>query len=115
MVNPIKLESMKGMYRYHLHLDNPEKYQYDDRDRILLNGFDTAEVEALTTTEVNKILTELTLLVETENILEYCDLITRIIENNNLKDVAMRHTLFLNTFISSRRNKIRNQIKDIIH
>ena len=30
---PIKLESMRGMYRYHLHLDNPDKYQYDDRDR----------------------------------------------------------------------------------
>lgn len=27
---PIKLESMRGMYRYHLHLDNPEKYQYND-------------------------------------------------------------------------------------
>ena len=37
---PIKLESMTGMYRYHLHLDNPEKYQYDDRDRKFFNGFD---------------------------------------------------------------------------
>ena len=27
---PIKLESMSGMYRYHIHMDNPEKHQYDD-------------------------------------------------------------------------------------
>ena len=37
---PLKLESMRGMYRYHLHLDNPDKYQYDDRDRKFYNGFD---------------------------------------------------------------------------
>lgn len=32
MTIPIKLESLRNMYRYHLHLDNPEKYQYDDRE-----------------------------------------------------------------------------------
>ena len=37
---PLKLESMRGMYRYHIHMDNPEKYQYDDRDRQFFNGFD---------------------------------------------------------------------------
>ena len=52
---PIKLESMQGMYRYHIHQDNPEKYQYDDRDRTFINGFDTNKVNSLTYTEKSKL------------------------------------------------------------
>ena len=45
---PIKLESLKGMYRYHIHLDNPEKYQYNDSERIFINGFDVKKIDSLT-------------------------------------------------------------------
>ncbi len=31
---PLALESVKGMYRYFTHLDNPEKFQYDSKDII---------------------------------------------------------------------------------
>ena len=61
---PIKLESMRGMYRYHIHLDNPEKYQYDDRDRKFLNGFDIDFVSKLTATEINKLLREIHHIIE---------------------------------------------------
>lgn len=114
MTIPIKLESLRGMYRYHLHLDNPEKYQYDDRDRILLNGFDTSTVNELTTTEVNKILKDLQCFIRDNFIFEYADLMDLLLENDliNMHDVALRHTIFLNTYITSRRNLSRKKKED---
>lgn len=105
MTIPIKLESLRGMYRYHLHLDNPDKYQYDDRDRKLLNGFDVSSVNSLTQTEINKILTELVQIIEDNNIFEYRDLIYNLLDSPNLRDVAYSHTIFLNTYIKSKRHQ----------
>lgn len=113
MTIPIKLESVRGMYRYHLHLDNPEKYQYDDRDRILLNGFDSNSVNELTKTEVNKIKKEILSFIVDNDILEYADLLTTLLESdmNQFVDVASSQTLLFNTFITSRRNKIKEAQK----
>lgn len=110
MTIPIKLESVRGMYRYHLHLDNPEKFQYDDRDRILLNGFDSNSVNELTKTEVNKLKKEIIGFINDNNIVEYADLITTLLENDftQMLDVATSHTILFNTFITSRRNKLKN-------
>lgn len=115
MTIPIKLESIRGMYRYHLHLDNPEKHQYDDRDRILLNGFDSNSVNELTKTEVNKFKKEILIFIEDNNILEYCDLLTTLLDNDmsQLVDVATSHTILFNTFITSRRNKLNDKNKQL--
>ncbi len=110
---PIKLESMTGMYRYHLHLDNPEKYQYDDRFRKFYNGFDVHKVDALTYTEISKILTEIQRLIVDNRIYEYCDLLDYLLssESVNMLDVARNHTLVLNTYITSRRNKVKDSLR----
>lgn len=107
MTIPIKLESLRGMYRYHLHLDNPEKYQYDDKDRILIGGFDSKQVEALTATEIDKITTEILEFIDNNNIIEYCDLLYLFRTNDliNMLDVAKRHTILFNTYIKSKRHK----------
>ncbi len=104
---PIDLQSVRGMYRYHLHLDNPEKYQYDDRDRQFFNGFDISSVNELTKTEVNKCKKEILIFIEDNDIIEYSDLLNTLIKNDlcNLLDVATSHTILFNTFITSRRNK----------
>ena len=34
------LEQIRGYYRYFTHLDNPEKYQYNDSEITTINGFD---------------------------------------------------------------------------
>lgn len=111
---PIKLESIKGMYRYHLHLDNPDKYQYDDRDRTFINGFDISSVEALTKTEVDKIIKEILSLIYDNDIKEYSDLLDLLLQNdlNNMLDVASSHTILFNTYITSRRNSIKNTTKN---
>ncbi len=104
---PIDLQSIKGMYRYHIHLDNPEKYQYDDRDRIFFNGFDISSVNELTKTEVNKYKRDILVFIEDNNIIEYSDLLNVLIQNElfSMLDVATSHTILFNTFITSRRNK----------
>lgn len=104
---PIDLQSIKGMYRYHIHLDNPEKYQYDDRDRIFFNGFDISSVNELTKTEVNKYKRDILVYIEDNNIIEYSDLLNVLIQNElfSMLDVATSHTILFNTFITSRRNK----------
>jgi len=108
---PIKLESMTGMYRYHLHLDNPEKFQYSDKDRKFFNGFDVNKVDSLTYTEISKLLQEIQCIIRNKSILEYADLLDLLIDNDlfNLWDVARNHTLLLNTYISSRRYKTKKE------
>lgn len=107
MTIPIKLESLRGMYRYHIHQDNPEKYQYDDRDRLLINGFDANSVNDLTKTEVNKLVRQILTFVIDNDIIEYSDLLKTLLENDELVmlDVATSHTILFNSFIASRRHK----------
>lgn len=104
---PIKLESMTGMYRYHVHADNPEKYQYDDKDRKFFNGFDTNKVEAMTYYEISKYLMEIQQIIRDKHVTEYADLLDLLLDSDlrNLWDVAKNHTILLNTYISSRRCK----------
>lgn len=108
---PIKLESLSGMYRYHIHQDNPEKYQYDDRDRIFINGFDRNKVDALTYVEIAKIMQDIQRFIITEHITEYSDLLDILLDNElfNMWDVAKNNTIFFNTYITSRRYKTRNE------
>lgn len=104
---PIKLENIKGMYRYHIHYENPEKYQYDDRDRIFINGFDVGSVNSLTSTEIDKITTEILAFIDDNDIIEYSDLlyIFRINDLTNMLFVAKSHTILFNTYIKSKRHK----------
>lgn len=106
---PQKLESMRGMYRYHIHLDNPEKFQYDDRDREFFNGFDVSLVSSLTATEEFKLLRELVSFIEDNNVLEYCDLLHFLCESElyDYFEVACRKSSVVSTFITSRRNKLK--------
>lgn len=105
MTIPIKLESLRGMYRYHLHLDNPEKYQYNDNERILLNGFDKSSVDALTETQIDVYQNELIDFIVDNNIVEYAQLILELRKNElfDLLKVAKKSTIFFVSFIKSYR------------
>lgn len=106
---PIKLESMTGMYRYHLHLDNPEKYQYSDNDRKFFNGFDVNKVDSLTYTEIEKLLRELQYFIKKNSIYEYSDLLDILLDNElfQMWDVARNHTILINTYLTSRRHALK--------
>lgn len=110
---PIKLESLKGMYRYHVHKDNPEKYQYNDIDRTFINGFDIKRVEDLSYYEIKAIIRQLYDFICDNDIIEYCDLldVLRHSQMYNELDVAENHTMLLNTYITSKRYKKEDNLK----
>ena len=105
---PQPLEQLRGYYRYLVHKDNPEKYQYDELQITTLNGFDVSNFLDLTNTQIIAILKQLTIFIEDNNIYEYCDLIKQLRENDFMSqflEIAINKTFFLNTFICSLRNK----------
>lgn len=107
----IALESVRGYYRYFTHRDNPEKYQYDDSDIKLFNGFDVSDI--LNSFEVFQILKEIQLIIIERNIVEYSDLMDLLLIEDKMEcyNVACSHTLFLNSYITSRRHKFDTKLK----
>lgn len=104
---PQALESVRGYYRYFTHKDNPEKYQYDEKDIQTFGGFDILEFVELTKTEVNKLISELTYIIRDNDIFEYSDLIFYCLDNqlNDYFAVASNHTLYFCNLLNSLRNK----------
>ena len=112
---PQKLESIRGMFRYHIHLDNPEKYQYDDRDRKLYNGFDIDLANKLTRSETLKMLLQVYTFCNDNNIYEYSDLVNILKDADMIQmlDVIIFNTLPIKTFLESKRYKLRDLQKTI--
>ena len=110
---PQPLEQIRGYYRYFTHMDNPEKFQYNESDITTLNGFDINNYIEFTYTEVSKYLLQIQVIIRDKNILEYSDLLDLFLDNDlkELWDVARNHTLLLDRYISSRRNKLNDNLK----
>ena len=104
---PIPLEQVRGYYRYLTHNDNPEKYQYDERDIKCLNGFNIADFTELTHSEVLNIKIKIANVISAKNITEYCDLVFYALDECNLdeQDVVSSHTIFFNAYIKSLKYK----------
>lgn len=108
---PQPLEQLRGYYRYLIHLDNPEKYQYNECDITTLNGFNVSDYLDITNSQVVAILKEITRFIDDNNILEYSTLISTFRENDFMSqffEIAMNKTIFLNTYITSRRHSQKN-------
>ena len=105
---PQALEQIKGMYRYFMHLDNPEKTQYNEADITLINGFSIRDYVEMTRAEVNKCKRDIMHFIEENDIREYCDLLTEL-DLSNLHDmweVAANNTIFADAYVRSRRHKL---------
>lgn len=103
---PQALESVRGMYRYFSHKDNPEKYQYDEHEITTVNGFNIADLVELTKSEVNELKMNILKLIRNVDIIEYSSLIDFLIDNEMTAeyDVAINNTFFFHTYITSRRH-----------
>lgn len=112
---PQPLESVRGMYRYFSHKDNPEKYQYNESDIVTINGFNIADLVELTKSEVNEIKARVLHLIREIDIIEYADLVDFLTDNEMFLeyDVAINNTFFFNSYITSRRNSI-NRVNDFV-
>lgn len=108
---PISLESVRGYYRYFTHKDNAEKYQYNENEIELYNGFDVTDV--LNNFEVFQCLKQIQTLIIEKDIFEYSDLMDFLFYSDfmELWNVASSHTLFLNTYITSKRHAYENELK----
>lgn len=109
----IALESVRGYYRYLTHKDNPEKYQYDESKIELYNGFDVNDV--LNAFEVFQSMKTIQALIIENNIFEYSILMDYLLTTDQLElwNVACSHTLYFNTYITSRRNNVRDELKRV--
>lgn len=103
---PVPLEAVRGYYRYLTHRDNPEKYQYDEKEIRCLNGFSILDFVELTKTEVLKIKKDLITFIRSRKIRGYgafVDLVMTELSDNEF-DVATGNTFFFDRYISSNRN-----------
>lgn len=104
---PIPLESVRGMYRYFTHKDNPDKYQYNEKDITSINGFDISDFVELSKSEVHSIVMNIERIIRDEDIVEYSDLSEYLIAHDltTEHEVFSTHTLHFNSLITSRRHK----------
>lgn len=105
---PIPLEQVRGYFRYLTHKDNPDKFQYNEKDITIINDFDIDNYNDLTRSQINSILIDIQKLIRDNEIIEYCDLLNLLLDNglSSHLDVAMNHTILFNTYITSLRNKL---------
>lgn len=103
---PKPLESVRGMYRYFTHEENPEKAQYDKSDIEHYNGFSLANFCELMRGEVNELKKKIFRLIDDVDITEYSQLIYFLMDNElwDELEVASSNTLLFNTIITSRRH-----------
>lgn len=103
---PIFLDQVRGMYRYHIHQDNPEKYQYDDKDRILLNGFSILDFCELTKNEVLQIKKKMVAVIKENQLCEYSTFVDFVMEHytDTEFDVVSNNTFFFDKYLTSCRH-----------
>lgn len=103
---PIPLESVRGMYRYFTHMDNPEKYQYSDVDIRCINGFSVADFVELTKSEVHNIIIAVEKLIVEKNFFEYCDVSDFLRDSCMITEhhIFTSHTMHFTSYLRSRRH-----------
>lgn len=71
--NPQPCESIVGKVRYWLHLDNPEKYQYEQENIMAFNGLDVKEILRPSKTQQTAMMREIRAFIRENNIKEMKD------------------------------------------
>lgn len=104
---PLPIDSVRGLYRYFTHKDNPDKYQYDEREITSLNGFNIRDYADLSSADKTKIKLELTKFIQESEILEYSDFMDKVIELDkpDYFFIASTNTTYFNAYLISKRNK----------
>lgn len=98
-----KVGSARGLVRYMIHMDNPEKYQYDKSDIIGHNGADVESYFELTATNKLMLMKDMVTYIYKNEVDNYGDfLMTCIEESDEWFDIAVNsNTLALNKMIDA--------------
>lgn len=110
---PQPLDSVKGAYDYLTHKNDPDKYQYSDEEIELMNGFDIIDMVQLNERDKAELSFRVMDDIKEQNITEYSDLLEfyRNNEDYQLYNYVFGHTIPLNTYISSLRNKMKSEVR----
>ncbi len=104
---PQKAMSAKGVVRYMLHLDNPEKYQYDKSELKAYGGADITELLKPSSAEKREMLIQIKEIIHEYDIKEYIDLLDVLEKIDlDLMDFAFNNTIAFNSMVRS--NRYRN-------
>lgn len=110
---PQKCSNVEGYTRYLVHADNPEKFQYSKADIQVIGRFDVEKSFKSTTTENWLMTAEMMDFIESENIVEFADLMLYARHNREDWFVFLCSSAWtIEKFITSRRNKQRQNSKD---
>ena len=103
---PQALEQIRGYYRYLTHKDNPDKFQYDEKDIQTGGGFNISDFVELSKSEVTEIKFKLQMLIREKEMEEYEEFMDYVQDNfdRTVYDVASNNTIFFNTYIKSKRH-----------
>lgn len=112
---PFELKSIRGMYNYFTHKDNPEKYQYDEKDILHINNFCLSDFVELTRGEVDRTIKKVMKIIREVGIIEYSGLLDFLDDNelNDEWDVAKNNAFLFNTYICSRRNAEKQEAEEL--
>jgi hypothetical protein len=101
---PQKTANAKGLVRYLIHMDNPEKYQYKREEIVCHCGADIEEYFALSSSSRRAVLWEIIEFIQDSRVENFSDFIGFCLETENREwfDIAMNHnTLAINKVIDS--------------
>lgn len=100
---PQRVESARGMVRYMIHMDNPEKYQYLRDDIVAHGGADVEHFFEMTVTNRLSVLKEIVKYIHEKHVTNFMDLLLFAIENNDewFEVIADKNTLVINKAIDA--------------
>jgi hypothetical protein len=117
--------SVRGSYRYLTHKDNADKYQYDERDIVNLNGFNILDYTELTSREIDEIFIKLTELARYSSISEYDEFCNYLLDNGQYAEfsIARKNTIYFDKYITSKRHRLageendrrKQDVREVIH
>lgn len=112
VAKPQKCSNPKGMVRYFIHADNPEKAQYDKSKIEVYGNYDIEEYFRSTIGEERAIRREIVEYILENEVTELANLVAYSMQHNELwDDYIASHTIYINQIIRSVRHGGRVETK----
>lgn len=104
---PKPISSIKGLYRYFTHEDNPEKAQYDKKDIRHLNGFCLSDYVSLSGSDKDAFFDEIEDYIFQNNIKELVELVLgfKADGKQDLLSVLRTNTIYFSALLKSQRTR----------
>ena len=110
---PQSVHSLRGYYRYFTHKDNPEKTQYLETNIDHFNGFRKPDFTEMTASEKYEIKLKIMDVIDELDIRDY-DVLCKVLreqgeDGQQYAYYAMSSTIFFTAYLTSRRNRLKNE------